>query len=373
MENSICKNNECAGCKACIEKCPKKCIVLKDNLSNYKALIKEEECINCGICKQVCPILNHEGLKKPIEVKQGWSINEEIRTNASSGGIATALTVSFLYNGGKVYSCMFKNGEFCIDNVTIGEDIIKLQGSKYVKSSIGKTYKKIMEDLKDNYKVLFIGLPCQVKAVQNFVGLKLQKNLYTVDLICHGTSPKYILECFLKSYGINLLNIDNIKFRSKDRFGIKSNFRILNNEDIDDYSKAFLRGISYTENCFICPFAQINRSGDITIGDSWGSELSKTEQEKGISLILIQTQKGLQLINKSEIHLESVNLDRAIEFNHQLREPTKKPKRYDIFWKGIKKGRSLRIMMLRCYPKDIINEILKRARKSRGVFVKRNI
>ena len=43
--------------------------------------------------------------------------------------------------------------------------------------------------------MLFIGLPCQVAALNNYI--KDKKNLYTVDLICHGSPSPIILEKYI--------------------------------------------------------------------------------------------------------------------------------------------------------------------------------
>ena len=94
---------------------------------------------------------------------------------------------------------------------------------------------------------------------------------------------------------------------------------------LDKYSISFLNSISYTENCYHCQYANIMRVSDITLGDSWGSNLDIQEQRKGISLILNQTQKGKELLEQSELELMDVELNRAIEHNHQLRHPSIKP------------------------------------------------
>lgn len=52
----------------------------------------------------------------------------------------------------------------------------------------------------------------------------------------------------------------------------------------DNYLMTFLNSTTYTENCYQCQYAKIERPGDITLGDSWGSELEKSIQDKGISL-----------------------------------------------------------------------------------------
>lgn len=54
-----------------------------------------------------------------------------------------------------------------------------------MKSNPYGIYKIIKKKILNGEKLLFVGLPCQVGAVINYVGE--HDNLYTVDLICHGT------------------------------------------------------------------------------------------------------------------------------------------------------------------------------------------
>ena len=359
MQKTVCENKKCTGCMVCIEKCPKSCIIMKDELSHLNAIIDQEKCIGCNLCHMVCPVNHPNELKKPIEWKQGWSEDKNIRSRASSGGIASAVVISFLRNGGIVYACIFKNGEFYFDQIKSEIDIVYMRGSKYVKSNPQGIYQRMKIDLQNKNNVLFIGLPCQVKAARNFVGSDFEKSLFTIDLICHGAPSSKILMDYLKNKGVKIDSIKTINFRKKTDFGLRLPYFDRNfTTGTDVYMLAFLLGLSYTEGCFNCQFAQINRAGDITIGDSWGSTLSDEEQKKGISLILCQTLKGRSLIYNSHLHLESVDLKQAISANRQLEHPTKKPKKYDIFWKGIKKGRSLAFMVFRCCPKASINNTI---------------
>ena len=69
------------------------------------------------------------------------------------------------------------------------------------------------------------------------------------------------------------------------------------------YTHAFLTSLDYTENCYSCRYATWGRVSDVTLGDSWGSNQIDREQEKGISLVLCQTTKGVTLIQNSGIKL----------------------------------------------------------------------
>ena len=83
-----------------------------------------------------------------------------------------------------------------------------------------------------------------------------------------------ILEKFLEDYGIELKKVENIRFRVKNNFALEQNYKRFAIPTItDNYLLTFLNSTTYTENCYECNFARLERAGDITLGDSWGSEL----------------------------------------------------------------------------------------------------
>lgn len=62
-----------------------------------------------------------------------------------------------------------------------------------------------------------------------------------------------------------------------------------------------------------------------------GSELEKSTQDKGISLVLCQNEKGKELIDQADLTLVDVDLKKAIESNHQLYQYSQKPKQRAVF------------------------------------------
>jgi len=209
-------------------------------------------------------------------------------------------------------------------------------------------------------KVLFVGLPCQVEAVKCYVGEKLDNSLYTVDLICHGSPSPKVLDMFLAQYDIDTPKLSDIQFRNKNNFAVREGTSyIVQKGVLDKYSISFLNSISYTENCYHCQYANIMRVSDITLGDSWGSNLDIQEQRKGISLILNQTQKGKELLEQSELELMDVELNRAIEHNHQLRHPSIKPNTREIFFGEIKNGKNFNAIVRKLYPKQSAKQLVK--------------
>lgn len=352
---TVCKINQCNGCMACIDACPKHCITISDNLETNNALIDTELCINCKLCEQICPNINKINGLDPIEWKQGWA-NDKVREQSSSGGAASAIIKYFISSGGYVAACLFKNGQFSYDITNDLEYAGKFAGSKYVKSNPSGIYIKIQERLKTD-KVLFIGLPCHVAALKNYI--KNNDNLYTIDLICHGTPSVKLLDQYLNEKGYYLKQLNDIQFRKNTDFGLwVDGTKIDKPRVMDQYLCAFLEAINYTENCYSCQFASLKRVSDLTLGDSWGSEF-KEEEKKGISLLLAQTKKGAELLNHSGLELKHLDLNNAIRNNLQLIHPSKISSKRNIFFKMIKKGYSFSLSTLNAVPKLCIKQKIK--------------
>lgn len=356
---TVCKKDQCAGCMACMDACPEQAISVVDSLKAYNAIIDESKCINCNFCHKICQTNHPTEGKKTIQWWQGWSINKKLRSECSSGGLATEIASAFVENGGIVWGCTFNDGEFRFESAENISEVKKFTGSKYVKSNPSGSYKKIKKALENKEIILFIGLPCQVSALKNYVGEELEKNLFTIDLICHGTPSPQLLETFLKQYGRSLKKIKEIKFRVKDKFMINGDYKgIITNGVSDKYSIAFLNSLTYTENCYNCHYAHEKRISDLTLGDSWGSEIQIQEQKKGISLILCQTQKGASLIEMTEVHLESVDSEKAIKNNQQLKRPSVAPKGREKFFDNLEK-KNFNFLVFENFPKQCIRQDIK--------------
>lgn len=358
---TVCPQNNCVGCMACIELCPKSAIKIVDDLSSYNAVIDEEKCVNCNLCHNICQNNTDIEVTRPICWKQGWALDNRIRESSSSGGAAQVIELAFVKAGGIVCSCTFSSGKFGFSFAETENEIRGFCGSKYVKSTPYGVYKEIKRKIQTGNKVLFVGLPCQVAAVKKYVGEIYTKDLYTVDLICHGSPSPEILRKFLEQHGIDINEIQNIQFRTNTRFQLKENERYIGTKGVlDRYSMAFLNSVCYTENCYRCQFAKLERISDITLGDSWGSDLSKEEQKNGISLILCQTEKGIKLVESAEMKLLDVDLQNAVEHNHQLKAPSQMPTSRNVFFERMKSGERMDSVVSQLYPKQSAKQFVKK-------------
>ena len=183
-------------------------------------------------------------------------------------------------------------------------------------------------------------------------------------MICHGTPSPKLLDKFLNQYNFELDALQDIQFRVKAKFMVYGDYKgIITNGVSDKYSIAFLNSLTYTENCYSCQYAKISRVSDLTLGDSWGSELSIEEQKKGISLVLSMTDKGSELLQMADVHLQSVDLTKAVANNHQLEHPSDLPKGRNMFFKKLQKGKFNRLVFQQlpkqCLRQDVKQLLLK--------------
>lgn len=316
----ICDENSCLGCCACINICPKDAISMVENM--YGSTIPKvnmEKCIVCNSCINVCPNNKNTEKSRSDYAYAVWSKNDEDITYSSSGGAAAVFSRFILRNNGIVFGAVFNDSTVKHIRVDNELELYKLRGSKYVQSQVGMVYRLVKKEVMDNTLVLFIGTPCQIAGLQNYLG-KQYENLVTIDLICHGTPPKRYLQEYINNVIKKIDVWNNVTFRGeKDYF-----LTVLNDNHIlyqckadeDLYFKAFLDGLIFRENCYQCKYACIDRVSDITIGDFWGLDKTKLSHPYTgkVSLVLLNSYKGKRLFNccKEEFVWEKRNISEAL-------------------------------------------------------------
>lgn len=339
----ICEKNKCTGCFACYNICPKNAITMKEDEFGYiYPNIDKEKCINCNLCKKVCPSLQHKDGNKSQICLAMWNKNEDIRAKSTSGGIATTVYSAILQRGGVIYGCTNSLDEripfIRIEKI---EDLYKIKGSKYVHAYVNDQFRNVKQDLESQKEVMFIGTPCQVAGLKSFLG-KEYPNLYVADIICHGVPSQKLLKEEITTKVNEMKNI-KVTFRENGKYRMKvysNDIEILNEgQDKNFYVLAFMKSLFHRENCYECKYANPKRLGDITLGDFWGIGKQdnvnkyKDEEIKGISVCLVNTEKGKKLIDmiKEDCYAEERNVYEAINGNSQLRHPSIKNKEYEKF------------------------------------------
>ena len=282
--------------------------------------------------------------------------NKRAKMSSSGGAFPTIVNAyremcnSKVLVFGAAFSERFDVEHICVSNQN---GLNKLYESKYVRSNLNNAYVKVANALLDSMSVIFVGTPCQVHGLTQY----LSKNkidvskLITIDLICHGTPPKKLWNDYLKYIQKNK-KISMVSFRHRSNVSKCDGAPYIKYVDgthkyypaeIMHYMRLFSLNLSLEKCCFSCQHRnlQLNRPGDITIGDFWGvNEVVKDFRGyKNVSLVMANTRKGLSVVLNIHKHsfetgiiMKKIKNDKYLVFNSHLYKQTIMPKGYDAFW-----------------------------------------
>ncbi len=287
----------CTGCLVCVDVCPKtalsKCIG-EDGHIYIKC--DESKCISCHKCEKVCPIVNEmkyssNQLQNSIPFSL-YCTDKKLYDKSTSGGAFIAIALNFIKNGGYVCGVISDNEvkHTVTNNV---DEVLKMQGSKYVQSDMSGIYKTISKLIDNGQKVLFTGMGCQAAALNSYFKTnKNKENLFIIDLICGGVPSRLLSQIFLQ----NERQYTKIEgFRNKNQYVLScydTNGKLI-------YLKGqrvlplygFYSGLTMRYSCGDCRFCGIERMSDLTIGDYWGDNNGLHK-----SVAVAHTEKGIKIL-----------------------------------------------------------------------------
>lgn len=308
----------CTGCEACYSRCPKSSITMLEDAEGFVyPIVNKEECIDCGICQRVCHELHQPECVLPLECIAVKSIDENVRKKSSSGGVFTLLSSQILKEGGVVFGARFNDKwQVVMDFTDNQEGLGKFRGSKYVQASVGNTLLQVEGFLKEGRTVLYTGTHCQISALRNFLG-KDYSNLLAVDFLCHGVPSPMLWKKYLEEISSgDVSKIKSVNFRDKSigwkdfQFVVQLTDGSTISEVFSDniYMKAFLSDMSLRPSCYRCKSRNGHSGSDITIGDHWAIQdlYPLFDDDKGTSLVLVNTEKGKRFWNLIKKDVESM-------------------------------------------------------------------
>lgn len=344
----LCSKNDCTGCGACYNVCPKQAISMKSDAEGFLyPEIDHQLCIECKLCQKSCPILTpiekHSQADKPLAVV---AKSKALRQKSSSGGMFSLLSSWILQQGGVVFGAVWTKDNKVVHQKAADEvELSALRGSKYLQSDTALTYKEVKTCLKEGKYVLYTGTPCQIAGLYGYLGKTDKTRLYTADLVCHGVpsarSFQLYLEKLAQKKSVRVTDFNNFSFRNLEGWDITPSYQIgqsilVKNEPVANnlYMMLFLSSRLHRKSCYNCHYTTPERVGDITIADFWGIGDERPfayDAKQGCSLVLINSEKGQQLFNNitSDLDYDRREWSEALTQNHQLRMSSPRPKDRD--------------------------------------------
>lgn len=330
---SIRDKSQCCGCTACASVCAHDAIIMKpDVLGFLYPHVDDSKCVGCGLCEKVCAFTDNYDISLNVQPQAYAARHKDMHEveTSRSGAAFIAISDYVLDNGGVIYGVGY-TGYFKVTHkrAVNKKERNEFKGSKYVQSNLNTIFRQVKEDLTNGLTVLFSGTPCQTSGLNSYVGNKLRKQLYLVDIVCHGVAAPFLWRDYL--YYLESKNgkkIVYVNFRDKELFGWgphRETFKFLGSDKKIYYKYVFYQYTIYRDSCYQCHFANMVRPSDITIGDFWGwekTDFNINRDAKGVSLVLVNTEKGLQLFNmiKCKMNIVLAKIENCIQPN--LQKPT---------------------------------------------------
>lgn len=324
----ITDRSRCCGCTACASACPHDAIVMKpDEMGFLYPYVLHDRCVDCGLCERVCAFTETSDKDEVPSVAFGVR-NRDLETllSSRSGGVFPAIAEKIVSDGGTVYGAAFDEGFRVVHKRAVDMAAVKeFSGSKYVQSGLEGIFALVKDDLRSGKKVLFSGTPCQTAGLKSFLNESLTRNLYLVDIVCHGVPSPVVWEDYVR-YQTDRIGgrLTEVSFRDKRLFGWKEHVESFRSGDkvLTDrsFTHLFYEHVMLRDSCHACPYASVRRVSDMTLADFWGWQdvlPGFNDDDRGVSLVICSTAKGREMLAEASgyLDIEEVSLRRCLQPN----------------------------------------------------------
>lgn len=351
----------CTGCGACQHACKSGGVELVNiERVGIRPRFTKDQCAGCAQCLSICPgyevdsranaALSPEPSPAEIEfgpaleLWEGHAVDPEIRYQASSGGLLSALSLYCLEQlnmEGVLHTGMDPSNPWLNKTVQsrTRSELAARAGSRYAPASPCEGLQAVEES---GSPWVFIGKPCDAVAVTKLRRERpqLDSNLGVVlTFFCAGTPSSHGTLELLRSLGVQKEEVNTLRYRGQ---GWPGRFRVSYRGTTQEQS------LSYEESwgaltahrpmrCNLCPDG-LGRVADIACGDAWNHR--DATDGPGRSIVVVRTERGREIVRgamaANYIHLRAIDASEVLAAQSNLLQ-----RRRELF------GRLLAMRLLR--------------------------
>lgn len=310
----------CISCGICKAVCQQESIHMIFNKGQFFPEIDIDKCINCGKCYKACPgvEIHFQSLYKFLNRKMpnnifignvlvgyiGYTKNNKIRKNATSGGLITSILVYLIKKHIYDFAFVLDFYNFNCDEIKLKPTndinlIIRAAKSKYIPASV----EEAVLFLKENYekKIIIVGTPCQITGMLKFLKINCINidNFLFFGLFCDKTLNYNVISFYERIFADGN-SIDSFFYRTKEKGGWPGDTKLILKDGtelfVDRSVRMRLKEYFQLNRCLYC-IDKLNQFADISFGDCY---IEGEESSLGKSNILVRSKKGLDIIKKTK-------------------------------------------------------------------------
>lgn len=311
LEQEIINKGLCTYCGTCVGICPTQTIQpVNEQIRNTL-----DSCVNCNLCNKVCPgdefdfkkfqntlfsdsdIHYSDAIGSYRQIYRGYSTDENIRRESSSGGVITQILLFLLENND--IDCAIvcdipesqSTAEVKVFNTQ--KQLLHASGSKYILSATNAVLHDIVKTRK---RCAYVGLPCQIHGLNKaFEEIPQLRSLVvmTIGLFCGFNMSAQGTAFLQRKSGIPISQITEINYRKK--VSGSTGFYIKGKHSdffVPKHGYTFLNLFFSPKRCLLC-YDYASEFADISVGDAW-------EHSNGWSRIIARTDLGNSIVQKMQ-------------------------------------------------------------------------
>ena len=312
MIEKIKKHHLCMGCGLCASVLgTEKCEMRLNEEGFYEPnVIQPLSSSESRQVKKLCPGIRvvakaHKGVwGSMLSICEGWAADATIRHKAASGGVVTSLAICALEQQlvDAVLQVGVRDDSYLYNELRVSrskKDVLRNAQSRYAPALVLHRIKEIFDSSTETFA--FVGKPCDIAAMKNFVRLYPQyagRVRYYISIFCAGM-PSYNATIKTWQMSGHQDKPSSLKYRGDGwpgnfiaRFADGSSFQLSYNES---WGKILGRHVGF--RCKICPDG-IGMLADVAVGDSWNTKDGYPDftESDGRSFCMVRTATGARLM-----------------------------------------------------------------------------